>query len=219
VKSDKGKSSIVKILIADDHALFREGLKKVLSATPDLLVAGEAATGKEVLRMVQKDSYDLVVLDIAMPDKHGLDVLKDLRLRFPDLPILMLSMYPEEQYGVRVLKAGAAGYLTKGSAPDELIAAIRRAASGRKYVGDDLAEKLASELIRGVTGPLHKQLSDREYQIMCMLAEGAKVRDIASSLCLSSTTVSTYRARILDKMGMKSNSDLTRYAVENGLIS
>jgi two-component system invasion response regulator UvrY len=209
---------MVRILLTDDHTLFREGLKKILSATPDLIVAGEAATGNDALRMVQEDSYDLVVLDIAMPDKHGLDVLKDLRLRFPDLPILMLSMYPEEQYGVRVLKAGAAGYLTKGSAPDELIAAIRRAACGGKYIGGSLAEHLASELIRGVTGPLHKQLSDREYQVMFMLAGGARVRDIADKLCLSSTTVSTYRARILEKMGMKTNSELTRYAMENGLL-
>jgi DNA-binding NarL/FixJ family response regulator len=218
MKTEKSKTSVVRILIADDHTLFREGLKKILSATPDLIVAGEAATGHDVLRIVHEDSYDLVVLDIAMPDKHGLDVLKDLRLRFPNLPVLMVSMYPEEQYGVRVLKAGAAGYLTKGSAPDELIAAIRRAASGRKYVGDSLAEKLASELTRDLSGPLHKQLSDREYQIMCMLAGGTRIRDIADKLCLSSTTVSTYRSRVLEKMGMKTNSELTRYAVENGLL-
>ena len=152
MKAEK-KTTLVRILLADDHTLFREGLKKILSATPDLLVAGEAATGNDVLRILQKDSYDLVVLDIAMPDKHGLDVLKELRRRCPDLPVLMLSMYPEEQYGVRVLKAGAAGYLTKGSAPAELIAAIRRVACGRKYVGDSLAEKLASELTRDLSGP------------------------------------------------------------------
>lgn len=217
MKAEK-KTTLVRILLADDHTLFREGLKKILSATPDLLVAGEAATGNDVLRILQKETYDLVVLDIAMPDKHGLDVLKELRRRCPDLPVLMLSMYPEEQYGLRVLKAGAAGYLTKGSAPAELIAAIRRVACGRKYVGDSLAEKLASELTRDLCGPLHKQLSDREYQIMCMLAGGTRVRDIADKLFLSSTTVSTYRARILEKMGMKTNSELTRYAMENELI-
>jgi DNA-binding NarL/FixJ family response regulator len=217
MKAEK-KATLVRILLVDDHTLFREGLKKILLATPELEVAGEAATGNDALRKAQKDSYDVVVLDIAMPDKHGLDVLKELRRRCPDLPVLMLSMYPEEQYGVRVLKAGAAGYLTKGSAPNELIAAIRRAACGRKYVGDTLAEKLASELTRDLVGPLHKQLSDREYQIMCMLAGGTRVRDIADKLCLSSTTVSTYRARILEKMGMKTNSELTRYAMEKGLI-
>jgi DNA-binding NarL/FixJ family response regulator len=218
MKTDKGKTSHIRILLADDHTLFREGVKKILSVTPDLVVAGEAATGNDVLRMVQEDSYDLVVLDIAMPDKHGLDVLKDLRLRFPDLPVLMLSMYPEEQYAVRVLKAGASGYLTKGVAPAELISAIRMVARGRKYVGGSLAEKLAFELTRNVTSPVHQHLSDREYQIMCMLAGGKRVKNIADELCLSSTTVSTYRARILEKMGMKTNAELTRYAIENRLL-
>jgi DNA-binding NarL/FixJ family response regulator len=218
MKAEKNKTSLVKILVADDHTLFREGLKKILSATPDLIVTGESSTGNDLLRKVKKDSYDVVVLDIAMPGKHGLDVLKELRLRYPNLPVLILSMYPEEQYGVRVLKAGAAGYLTKGVAPVELISAIRTAARGRKYIGGSLAEKLASELTRDVTDPLHQQLSDREYQIMCMLAGGARVRDIANELCLNSTTVSTYRARILEKMGMKTNSELTRYAIEHGLI-
>jgi DNA-binding NarL/FixJ family response regulator len=218
VNVEKRKTSHIRILLADDHTLFREGVKKVLSVTPDLVVAGEADSGNDVLRKVQRERYDLVVLDIAMPGKHGLEVLKELRLRHPGLPVLMLSMYPEEQYAVRVLKAGASGYLTKGVAPAELISAIRRAARGRKYVGSSLAEKLASELTRNVMVPVHQQLSDREYQIMCMLANGKKVKNIADELCLSSTTVSTYRARILEKMGMKMNSELTRYAVENGLI-
>ena len=217
MKTNQGKNTVVRILLADDHTLFREGLKKILSGISDLVIEDEASTGDEMLRKVQKKSYDLVVLDIAMPGKHGLDVLKELRQRYPKLPVLMLSMYSEEQYGVRVLKAGASGYLTKGVAPAELISAIRIAASGRKYVGGSLAEKLASELTRNMPDPVH-QLSDREYQIMCMLASGARVKDIADNLCLCSTTVSTYRTRILEKMGMKTRFELMRYAMENKLI-
>jgi two-component system invasion response regulator UvrY len=217
-KKEKGVLGSVRVLLADDHTLFREGLKKLLSGAPDLVVTGEAASGDEVLQKIEAGHYDVVVLDIAMPGKNGIDVLKELRSRKPGLPVLMLTMYPEEQYAVRVLKAGAAGYLTKESAPGELITAIRRISRGRKYVGAALAEKLASDLGRIEKGPPHEQLSDREYQVMCLLAGGGSIKFIAEKLHLSPATISTYRARVLDKMGMKSNAELTRYALENGLI-
>jgi two-component system, NarL family, invasion response regulator UvrY len=218
MSADRKTASPIRILLADDHTLFREGVKKILSGVPDLVVTGEAANGNDVLRKVQKNVYDVIVLDIAMPGKHGLDVLKELRRRHPDLPVLMLSMYPEEQYGVRVLRAGAAGYLTKESVPDELVVAIRKAAIGRMYVGDSLAERLAAELTRKSTGALHTRLSDKEYQIMCMLASGKRLKGIADELCLSTSTVGTYRRRILQKMDLRTNIELTLYAMENGLL-
>jgi len=215
---EKGPLDSVRVLLADDHTLFREGLKKILSGASELVVAGEAASGDEVLRKIETEHYDVIVLDIAMPGKNGLDVLKELRSRKPGLPVLILTMYPEEQYAVRVLKAGAAGYLTKESAPGELITAIRRISRGRKYVSPALAEKLASDLGRIEKGPPHEQLSDREYQVMCLLASGKTIKFIADELRLSPPTISTYRARVLDKMSMKSNAEITRYAIENGLV-
>jgi two-component system invasion response regulator UvrY len=209
---------MIRILIADDHAIVRQGLKQILAETPDMTVAGEAASGQEVLDRVKKEEWDVIVLDIAMPGKDGLETLKELRLQKPGLPVLVLSIYPEEQYAVRLLKAGAAGYLTKESAPEELIAAIRRVSQKGKYVSASLGEKLAWLLESGRDKPLHETLSDREYKVMLMIASGKTVKEIAQEICLSVKTVSTYRARALKKMGMKNNAEYAYYALKHGLL-
>jgi len=209
---------MLKILVADDHTIVREGLKQILGEVPDMIVAGEASDGPKTLHMVREDHYDLVLLDIAMPGISGLDVLKQLKSEKPDLPVLMLSMYPEEQYAVRTLKAGASGYLTKESASDELIAAIRKVCSGGKYVTSSLAEKLASRLNTHSEKPVHERLSDREYQVVCMIASGKTVTEIADALSLSVKTISTNRSRALTKMGMKTNAEMTYYAIKHGLV-
>jgi len=210
---------MIKILIADDHAIVRKGLKQIIAETTDMVVADEACDGQEVLGKLRKDSFDMVLLDIAMPGKTGLDILRELKAENPKLPVLVLSMYPEEQYAVRVLKAGASGYLTKESAPDELIAAIRKVSLGKRYVTPSLAEKLAFNLQVDADKPLHENLSDREYQVMCMIASGKTVGEIAEKLSLSAKTISTYRARILEKMKMKNNAEITHYAIQNRLVA
>lgn len=209
---------MIRILIADDHEVVRRGLRQILSETSDMAVTDEASSGEEVLDKVSSKDFDVVLLDISMPGKSGLDVMKQLRNSRPHLPVLILSIYPEEQYAVRVLKAGASGYLTKESAPEELISAIRKVSSGRKYITPSLAEKLACQLDLTSERPLHETLSDREYQIMVMIASGKAVKNMAESLSLSVKTVSTYRSRILEKMGMKSNAELIRYAIQNNLL-
>ena len=209
---------MLKILIADDHAIVREGLKQILGATPDMVVAGEATSGTEALKMARQAPYDVVLLDISLPGKNGLEVLKQLRLESARMPILMLSMYPEEQYALRALKAGANGYLTKESAPDELITAIGKVSRGSNYVSASLAEKLAAYLGRETNKRPHQLLSDREYQVMLMIASGRTVSEIAQELMLSVKTISTNRARSLQKLGMKSNSEFTYYAVKEGLV-
>ena len=209
---------MIKILIADDHTIVREGLKQILMETSDMVVAAEAANGQEVLDKIGKDNFDVVVLDIAMPGKSGLDILKELRSYKLKLPILVLSMYPEDQYALRVLRAGADGYLTKESAPNELITAIRKVHAGKKYISTLLAEKLAFGLEADTAKPPHEHLSDREYQVMCRIASGRTVKEIADELFLSVKTISTYRARILEKMGMKNNAELTHYAIQNCLV-
>jgi two-component system invasion response regulator UvrY len=209
---------MIKILIADDHAIVREGLKQILSESPDLVVVAEASTGQEVLEKIGKNDLDLVVLDIAMPGRGGLDILKDIKSQRPRLSVLMLSMYPEEQYAVRVLKSGASGYLTKESAPAELVKAIRQISQGKKYISPSLAEKLAIDLEISPDRPPHETLSDREYQVMCMIASGKTLREIADGLSLSIKTISTYRSRILEKMNMKTNAELTHYAIKNKLV-
>jgi two-component system invasion response regulator UvrY len=209
---------MIKILIADDHTIVREGLKQIVAETADMMVADEASSGHEVLDKVWNNEYDVVVLDISMPGRDGVDILKQLKSKKPHLPVLVLSMHPEEQYAVRVLKAGAAGYLTKESAPDELITAIRRVSRGRKYVSSFLAEKLAFDLERDTQKPLHETLSDREYQVMCMIASGKRAKEIAEELYLSVKTVSTYRSRILEKMKMKNNAELMHYAIKHELV-
>jgi two-component system invasion response regulator UvrY len=209
---------MIKILIADDHTIVREGLKQIVADIPDIVVADEASSGHEVLDKAIKNDYDVIVLDIMMPGMNGLDVLKQIKSYKPEFPILILSMYPEQQFAVRFIRAGAAGYLTKESASEELIEAIRMVSSGKKYITRTLAETLASELETGQEKPPHERLSDREYQVMCMIASGKTVKQIAEQLFLSVYTVRTYRSRILKKMKMKIDTQLTQYAVKNNLI-
>lgn len=209
---------MLKILIADDHPVFRRGLRQIISEASDMLVVDEATDGWEALSKVRSSDCDVVLLDITMPGKNGMDVLAQLKNERPGLPILILSMHPEEQYAVRALRAGAFGYLTKESAPDELVIAIRKVSKGGKYVSSSLAETLASVLQEKGEQQLHKTLSDREYQVMCMIASGKTVAEIAIKLSLSAKTISTYRSRILEKMKMKNNVELARYATKNQLI-
>ncbi|MBU2528152.1 response regulator transcription factor [bacterium] len=211
------KKSVIKIIVVDDHLIVRKGLKKILDETPDIEVVAEASSGQEFLSKVSKEKYDMVLLDIFLPDMSGLDILKYLRAQKPGLPVLILSMYPEEQYAVRTLKAGASGYLNKASLSEELISAIRKVREGRKYVSPALAEKLACDLDAGSEKPPHENLSDREYQVMCMIGSGKRVKDIAEELFLSVKTISTYRSRILEKMKIKNNAELIHYAVKNKL--
>jgi two-component system invasion response regulator UvrY len=208
----------IKILIADDHPIVRAGFKQVIADMPDMLVADEAGNGQEVLNLIGKKDYDLVLLDISMPGRNGLEILKDLKSEKPKLPVLILSIYPEEQYAVRALRAGASGYMTKASAANELIAAIRKISAGGKYISASLAEKLAFYLDGDTTRPPHETLSDREYQVMLMIASGKTVTEIADELCLSVKTISTYRTHILEKMKMKNNAEITLYAVQNKLV-
>jgi len=209
---------MIKILLADDHTLVRKGLKQILLNTKDIERVDEASDGKETINKVSRKKYDLVLLDISLPGRSGIDVLKQLKCSKPELPVLILSMHPEEQYAVRSLRAGAAGYLTKESAPDELIKAIRKVANGGKYITSSLAEKLADEIGPETEKPLHEILSDREYQVMCMIASGKTVKDVADDLNLSVKTISTHRARILRKMHMDNNAQLTHYAIKHGLV-
>jgi two-component system invasion response regulator UvrY len=209
---------MIKILIAEDHTIVREGLKQIFMETEDIITAGEAGDGQEVIKKIEKNDFDIVLLDILLPGKSGLDVLKDIKSIKPNLHVLVLSMYPEEQYAIRSLRAGASGYLTKESAASELIAAIRRIAVGRKYITSSLAERIAIDMEFENGGPIHESLSDREYQVLCMIASGKAVKEISRILSLSVKTVSTHRSRILKKMNMKHNAQLIRYAIKNGLV-
>ena len=209
---------MIRVLIADDHAVVRRGLKQIVIEEFDAAEVGEAKDASEVLELARKQDWDVVVLDITMPHKSGLQVLKELKHEHPRLPVLVLSIYPEDQYAVRVLKSGAAGYMTKESAPDQLVSAIRKVINGRKYVSPTLAEKLAYDLEREDKKPSHETLSNREYEVMRMIAAGKMVSEIARDLSLSVKTISTYRGRILDKMQMKSNAELMRYAIRNNLM-
>lgn len=209
---------MLKILIVDDHAIVRAGLQQIITETIDRVAVRQAATGKEALKTAVAGDVDLVLLDIALPDMNGLDVLKELHRVQPDRPVLMLSMYPEEQYAIRALKAGARGYLTKGSAPEELISAVRKVSQGGRYISLVLAEKLACYLGTDQEKSPHQTLSDREYQVMLMIASGKTVSEIAEDLVLSTKTISTNRRRALQKMGMKNNAEFTYYAVKEGLV-
>jgi DNA-binding NarL/FixJ family response regulator len=209
---------MIKILVADDHAIIRKGLKQIVSDKSDMLVHGEAANGHEVLNKIRKTDYDAVVLDISMPGMDGLDILKQLKIEKPKLPVLVLSIHPEEQYAMRALKAGASGYLTKESIPDEMITAIRKIVHGGKYISPTLAEKLACYLETDIEKQLYETLSDREYQVMIMIANGKTITEIANGLSLSVKTISTYRSRILEKMKMKNNAELTHYAIRQKLV-
>ncbi len=209
---------MIKVLIADDHTLVRKGFRQILLDTKKFKDIDEAKDGKETISKVSAHHYDVVLLDISFPGRSGIDTLKQLKDLKPRLPVLILSMYPEEQYAVRALKAGASGYLTKETAPDELMEAIRKVAKGGKYITASLAEKLASEIGEPSGRAPHEALSDREYQVMCLIASGMRVKDIAESLNLSVKTISTHRARIMRKMNMKNNANLTHYAIKHGLV-
>ncbi len=210
---------MLRILVADDHPIIRRGLRQTIAETSDMVVADEANNGWEVLSKVRATQYDVVLLDISLPGSSGVNIVRQLKNERPRLPVLILSIHPEEQYAVRALRAGASGYLTKESAPDELIAAIRKVSMNGKYVSSSLAERLASDLERGDEQLPHKTLSDREYQVICMIALGKTVTEIAKELSLSVKTISTHRSRILRKMKMKNNAELTYYAVKNRLVN
>ncbi len=205
------------VLIADDHALIREGLKKILRSEPDMSLAGEASNAQELFDQLRKTMVDIVLLDISMPGESGLDALKELKQQYPRLPVLILSVHPEERFAVRALKSGASGYITKETAVEELVQAIRKIVGGGRYVSRALAEQLAADLESNGRPP-HEALSNREYQVMCMLASGKRSAEIAEELSVNLSTINTYRNRIMEKMKMQSNVELTRYALENGLI-
>lgn len=209
---------MIHVLIADDHAIVRQGLKQILADTADMVVKGEAENGVDAVRMARSGEWDVVLLDISLPDKNGIEVLKQIKKEHPKLPVLMLSTHTEDQYGLRALKDGASGYLSKLSAPAQLVTAIRQVASGRKYVSPELAEQLANAVNRDLERPLHESLSDREYQTLCMIASGKTLSEIASDLSLSVKTVSVYRSRLLEKMRLKNNAELTHYAMKNKLV-
>lgn len=209
---------MIRVLIADDHAVVRKGLRQILAETTDMVAQDEAVRGAEVLSKVQSAVFDVVLLDISMPDKNGLEVLKELKQLRAKLPVLILSMYSEDQYAIRMLKAGASGYLTKEGAPEELVDAIRKVFSGGKYVSPTVAEKLAAHIDPESEKQPHETLSDREHQVMCMIASGKTPMRIAGELGLSVKTISTYRTRILAKMALNSNAELTHYAIKNNLV-
>ena len=207
-----------KIIIADDHEIVRAGLKQIITVDPDLSVEGEAGNGQELLENLRRKKYDVVLLDMKMPGRSGLEILKQLKLEHPALPVLVLSMHSEDQYAIRTIKAGASGYITKETAPEKLIDAIRKVCSGGKYISPTLAEKLADSITDSRNRPLHEYLTDREFQVLCMIASGKTITNIGNELFLSVKTISTYRQRILQKMNMKNNAQLTHYVISNNLI-
>ena len=208
----------MKILIADDHPIFRAGLKETLSKEKDVELIGEADNGRKALELARKQRWDVVLLDLTMPGTDGLEALQELRREQPKLPVLILSAHPEDQLALRLLKAGAAGYLTKDKAPEVLLAAVRKVLRGEKYISESLAAKVTLDVVTGAKPALHEALSHREYQVMRMIAAGKAIKEIAAELFLSVRTVSTYRARLLEKMKMKTNADLIRYALQNNLV-
>ncbi|MDH3973618.1 MAG: response regulator transcription factor [Deltaproteobacteria bacterium] len=208
---------MINLLIADDHPIVRQGLKQILSNSGDIKVVAEAETCQETLNKVNNNKYDVILLDLSMPGRGGLEIIQDIKNSKHQPPILILTAYAEEQYALRALKSGASGYLVKKSAPHELVTAIKRVSSGGKYISLALAEKLAFSLASDVKLP-HESLSNREYQVMSMIASGKMVNEIAGELSLSVKTISTHRARILNKMGMKSNAEITYYAIKQGLV-
>jgi len=210
---------MLKLLIADDHALLRRGLRQIIDENPDFRVVAEAANGNEALRLLREQLVDVVLLDITMPDRNGIDVLKQIRREFGKLPVLMLTMHAEDEFGVRALKAGASGYLTKDAAPALLVSAIRQVAAGRKYISAALAEELAERVGGGITESPHETLSDREFQTLRFIASGKSLSEIAFALSLSPKTISVYRSRLLDKLKLRNNAELMRYAMENRLVT
>lgn len=211
------REAMTRVIIADDHAVVRHGLRQILAGTSDMTLAGEAQSGQQVLQLLEKDDFDVLVLDISMPGPSGLDILRHLKETRPGLRVLVLSIHPEDQYAVRVLRAGADGYLTKEAAPDELIAAIRKVSRGGKYISSSLAERLALELETQREGAAHQALSNREFEVLRRIASGKTIGDIAHEMGLSIKTISTYRSRILEKLGLRNNLELVRYALWHGL--
>jgi DNA-binding NarL/FixJ family response regulator len=209
---------MLRILLADDHAVVRHGVKQILADAFAGAAFGEAQNAHELLELVGKDRWDIVVLDLNMPGGNGLEALKQIKLDHPQLPVLILSMYPEDQYAVRTIRAGAAGYLNKESAPEELVQAIHKILHGGEYISADVADELVQYARHEDDQPLHKHLSDREFQVLCLIASGKEVKEISSELGLSAKTISTYRARLLEKMNMKTNAELTHYAIQNELV-
>jgi DNA-binding NarL/FixJ family response regulator len=209
---------VIRVLIADDHAVVRRGVRQILEETSDIEVTGEAASASELWPQVREGRCDAIVLDVNLPGRSGLELLSDIKRERPELPVLILTVHSEEQYAVRALKAGASGFLTKESAPDKLVDAVRKIAEGRRFITPEVAEKLASSVARGDQGPLHETLSDREFQILKMIGSGKTVSQIGRELALSVKTISTHRTRILKKMNLKTNSELTHYAIRNGLV-
>jgi two-component system invasion response regulator UvrY len=210
--------NIIKVLIVDDHAIVREGLKQILADAADIVVAGYAETGLDAIKLARKTACNVLLLDISLPDRNGIEVLKQLRKECPNLAVLMFSMHREDQYAIRSLKAGAAGYLNKQGAPADLVTAIRQVAAGKKYVSAALAQDLANQIGEDHEIPLHETLSDREYQTLTLIASGKSVSEIAADLNLSVKTISMFRSRLLQKMKLKHNAELTHYAIKNRLV-
>lgn len=209
---------MIKVIIVDDHPIVRKGLKEILSETPDLVVAGEADNGCELLEKVRSDRWDVVVLDLSMPGQEGLETLRQLKSERPKLPVLVLTIHPEDQYAVRALQAGASGYLTKECAPDRLVEAIRKLAGGGRYINPNFAERLAFRLGTSTEDLPHASLSNREFQVLRLIASGKTVKEVGEELSLSIKTISTYRSRILEKMKMRNNAELTHYAIRQKLV-
>lgn len=216
---DTNRRHMKKILLVDDHSIVRQGLRNLIELESDMEVTGEAASGLEAIQLIRNNQYDVVVMDISMPDKNGVDTLHDLKHVAPDLPVLILSGYAEEQYALNLMRNGCKGYLSKDAESDEIITAIRTIAKGKRYISSELAELMTNELSHPSEKLLHETLSDREFQVFFKLASGRSATEIADELCISVKTVSTYRTRILEKMSLKTNADLTYYAIKNQLIS
>jgi DNA-binding NarL/FixJ family response regulator len=209
---------MLRILLADDHAVVRKGVKQILTGAFAQATFGEAQNAQELLQFVSSEHWDIVVLDLTMPGGNGLEALKQIKHDHPQLPVLILSMFPEDQYAVRTIIAGAAGYLNKESAPEELVQAIHKILQGGEYISPEVADELVLHARHEDDQPLHKHLSDREYQVLCMIASGKEIKEISIELALSAKTISTYRTRLLEKMNMQTNSELTHYAIENDLV-
>lgn len=208
---------MIRVLVVDDHAVVRHGLRRILNDAQGIEVGGEAANGVEALKKLRAERWDVVLLDISMPEKNGFDTMKQIMNRNDGVKVLILSMYPEDMYAVRLMKAGASGYMTKDTAPDQLIEAIRKVVVGQKHISANLAELLLQECGIDSSQPSHELLSEREYQVLLLLGSGQKISDIAASLSLSVKTVATYRAHVLEKMKLKNNAELIFYVMENGL--
>jgi two-component system invasion response regulator UvrY len=209
---------MIRVILADDHAVVRRGLRQILEDERDLSIVGEAASGREALDAALDKKWDVLVLDISMPDMTGLEVLEQLRCRKPRIPVLVLTMHPEDQFAVLALRAGAAGYLTKESAPEELVDAVRAVAAGRRYISRKLAETVAASLVEDSGRAPHERLSAREFRVMCLMARGKTTNEIAKALLISPKTVATYRARLMDKLGLTTIAEITRYALSHKLI-